>query len=461
MQNMKEVISILTKEEVENNFNILTDEFVEELVVLLYNSDVILGEKIYAAMQSKLDGEDLISDLIGCLHKIKNLDPFKEYLKSYAEDIVDMDEAETLFWLFCERGDRDEATYWLNQIEEGQSFNKAKQYYEAFFSIAELCEKIITEEEKLYFSYSHDVINKVIKHDNEAVNIILEQLKSSNADSEKQTISYSLLQFADNNTGSEAEKILKELSIGKLSIPNKLFLINILLKKGKTGEALDLYHHDFKTYINEMIDHKKGFHEIEETHKLLHENNALSEAYSQDYIRLINSYDGADFSSFVSPLYSLASIQEYLQTQNSNDNISANNYAMILAQNGGIKEASAVLEKGKDEYSHKIWRLICLMCIENKQLFLECLENDLCNITTKAELLLKMADYYLTEDIELSKNCIKKAEKLIPELYIYHQNIYKKQIALLYYKIGDKASFNKTYKSIESLLAKIELLNAV
>lgn len=458
---MKDIISILTKEEVDNNFNILTDEFVEDLVVLLYNSDVILGEKIYAAMQSKLDGEDLISDLIGCLHKIKNLGPFKEYLKSYTEDIVDMDEAETLFWLFCERGDRDEATYWLNQIEEGQSFNKAKQYYEAFFSIDELCKKIITEEEKLYFSYSHDVIHKVIKYDNEAVNIILKQLKSSDADSEKQTITYSLLQFANNNTGSEAENILKELSAGKLSIPNKLFLINILLKKGKTGEALDLYHNEFQACINEIIHHKKGFHEIGETHLLLNENDALLEAHSQDYIRLINSYDGADFSSFVSPLYSLAAIQEYLQEQNSNDSISDSNYAMILARNGHIKEASAVLEKGKDEYSHKIWRLICLMCMDNKQLFLECLENELCNITTKAELLLKMSDYYLTKDIDLSKDCIKKAEKLIPELYIYYQNIYKKQTALLYYKMGDTASFKETYKSMDSLLAKIELLNAV
>ncbi|MCS4304078.1 hypothetical protein [Chryseobacterium sp. BIGb0232] len=458
---MKEIISTLTKEEVENNFNVLTDEFVEELVVLLYNSDVILGEKIYAEMQSKLDEEELISDLIACLNKIKNIAPFKEYLKSYTEDIVDMDEVETLFWLFCERGDKDEATYWLDQIEEGQDFNKAKQYYEAFFSIEELCKKIITGEEKLYFSYSHDVINKVIMYDNEVVDIILKQLESSDVDSEKQTITYSLLHFADNNTGSEAEKILKELSTQKLSISNKLFLINILLKNGKTGEALDLYHNEFQTCINEIIDHKKGLHEIGETHMLLNEKDALLETHSHDYIRLINSYEGADFSSFVSPLYSLTGIQEYLQKQNRNDNISANNYAVILARNGHIKEASAVLEKGKDEYSHKIWRLICLMCMDNKQLFLECLENDLCNITTKAELLLKMADYYLTKDIDLSKDCIKKAEKLIPELYIYHQNIYKKEMALLYYKIGDTASFKETYRSIDSLLAKIELLNAV
>lgn len=458
---MKDVISILIKEEINNNFDILTDEFIEELVVLLYNSNVNLGEKIYAEMQSKLDEEELISDLIACLDKIKNLAPFKEYLKSYAEDIANMDEAETLFWLFCEREDKNEAEYWLNQIKKGQDFNKAKQYYEAFFFLEELCGKIVTEKEKLYFSYSYDVINKVIKHDNEIINTIFKQLKSSDTDSEKQIIIYSLLKFAENNIGLEVEKILKELSSHKMSTTNKLFLINILLKKDKINEALGLYHNEFQTCINKIIDHKKGFLEIGETLSLLNKNNALLEIHSQDYIRLINSYDGADFSNFASPLYSLDSIKEYLQKQNDNGSISANNFAMILAQNGQVKEALAVLEKGKDEYSHKIWRLICLMCIENKQLFFECLENDLSKTSSKAELLLKMANYHLTENLNLSKECMKNAEKLIPELYIYFQNLSKKELALLYFKIGDLDNFKQTYKNIDSLLAKIELLNTV
>lgn len=62
------------------------------------------------------------------------------------------------------------------------------------------------------------------------------------------------------------------------------------------------------------------------------------------------------------------------------------------------------------------------MTFENKELFFECLEDDLSYTAAKAESLLKMAGYYLTKNVELSKECIKKAKNLVPELYIYFQN---------------------------------------
>lgn len=171
---MKNVIITLLKKDVKNNFDDLTDEFMEELVVLSYNSDVDLGEKIYGEMQSKLDDEDLVDELMSCLDKIKDLTPFKEYLKSHVDYLND--EAETLLWLFSERGNEDEALFWLNQIKEEETFNEAKQYFETFFSLEELCEKIINETEKLNYKYSYTIIDKVIKQDNQVIITILRQL---------------------------------------------------------------------------------------------------------------------------------------------------------------------------------------------------------------------------------------------------------------------------------------------
>lgn len=456
---MKDIISTLTEEEIHNNFEALTDEFVEELVVLLYNSDITLAEKVYAEMQSKLDEEELVSDLIGCLDKIKDLGPLKEYLRSHAEYITEEDEAETLFWLFCDRKDKDEAEYWRNQIENSNDFNKAKQHYEAFFAVEKLSEKIINEEEKLYFTYSDEIISRVVQHNNKVIDVILKQLQSSDIDSEEQKIIYSLLKFADENTGPETEQIISHLPGIKLSATNRLFLINILLKKGNIEEALSLYNSEYKGCINEIAEHKGSFQEIGKTLVLLKENNALSESHSEEYKTLIKSYSGADFSNFAAPLYSLDSIKEFLQQENNDGNISSNQLAMIMAYNGRIKEALAVLEKGNEENAHIIWRLICLLSIENKELFFECLESKLSKQASKAELLLKMAGYYLTEDMDLAKKCIKEAEKLIPDLNIYFQNIYGKETALLYYKAGDVSAFKATYAGIDSLLARIQLLN--
>lgn len=250
------------------------------------------------------------------------------------------------------------------------------------------------------------------------------------------------------------ENILEKLATYNLSTVNKLFLINVLLKKEKIDKAKVLYQNEFQNYINDVINNKEiSFFEIKETLHLLNKNNALLEIHSQDYRRLIDAYSGPDFSDFVSPLYSLQGIKNYLQKETKIGNISANDFAMILAQNKRFKEALAVLEQGQEKNADTIWRLICLMTVENEELFFECLENKLAYKEAEVELLIKAANYYLP------KENIKKAKRLIPELSVYHQNIYKKEIALLCYKNDDIKGFKKNYKDIASLLVRIELLN--